>query len=75
MEADSALRLALEERSRGKTLEVSELGCEAVDGHLEVLVLAVRPHHGFDDLGHGRNRLAFPDADGSGVILGGCVNG
>jgi len=48
---------------------------EAVDVHLEVLVLAVWPDNGFDDLAHRLDRFAFPDADTSSVIPGSCVNG
>jgi hypothetical protein len=48
---------------------------EAVDVHLEVLVLAVWSDKGFDDLAHCLDRFAFPDADTSSVILGSCVNG
>jgi hypothetical protein len=48
---------------------------EAVDIHLEVLVLAVWPDNAFDDLAHCLDRFAFPDADTSSVIPGRCMDG
>jgi hypothetical protein len=43
--------------------------------YLEVFVLAVGPDHGFNELAHRADRLAFPDANPESMILGGRVNG
>src|ERR1039457_1284582 len=52
-----------------------QLGGQSVDVHLEVFVLAERPDHGFDELAHHTEGLAFPNADPEPMILGGRVNG